>query len=93
MACVSGWYYLEYLSRPICWPGHVRCQNVNLAIVILSNDFAADIRVEKTLLFRSGIHPEALNILKIDAARVEALKAGLRDSGRFPAAANKNGQN
>jgi putative nucleotidyltransferase with HDIG domain len=62
------------------------------AIVNLANDFAADFRAQKSLLFRSGIHPEALNILKLDVAQVEALKAGMKASGRFPDF-SQNGQN
>jgi HD-like signal output (HDOD) protein len=62
------------------------------AIVNLANDFAADYQIQKLALFRSGIHPEALNILKLDAVQIEKLKAGMKASGRFPDFP-KNGQN
>ena len=62
------------------------------AIVNLANDFAADFRIQKAGQFRSGIHPEALNILKLDAAQLENLQAGMKASGRFPDF-SKNGQN
>jgi HD-like signal output (HDOD) protein len=61
------------------------------AIVNLANSFAADYQVQKSALLSFELHPESLNILKIDAMQVEKLKSGMQASGRFPDF-SKNGQ-
>lgn len=54
------------------------------AIVNLADSFADDYQLTASELFNTNIHPESLNILKLDAAGVEKLKVGMKASGRFP---------
>jgi putative nucleotidyltransferase with HDIG domain len=54
------------------------------AIVNLANTFADDYQLQKSDLISRKLHPESLNILKMDAGEVEKLKAGMKTSGKFP---------
>jgi putative nucleotidyltransferase with HDIG domain len=54
------------------------------AIVNLANAFSEDYQPGSLDLFTFEIHPESLNILKIDTAAVQKLQAGLKASGLFP---------
>jgi putative nucleotidyltransferase with HDIG domain len=72
-------------------PSFARSNQRLPAIVNLANAFAGDYRLANAGLFGSQIHPETLNILKLNAEGVEKLKTGLQASGRFPTAA-RNGQ-
>lgn len=73
-------------------PSFARVNRQLPAIVNLANSFAAGYQLTNSALLSFELHPESLNILKIDAARVEQLKAGLKASGRFPDL-SQNGQN
>ena len=73
-------------------PSFARTNNRLPAIVNLANSFAVDYQLTPSALFSFELHPESLNILKIDAAKVDKLKAGMKASGRFPDF-SKNGQN
>jgi putative nucleotidyltransferase with HDIG domain len=68
-------------------PSFARVNQRLPAIVNLANAFSVDYRLAQVGLLGSRIHPETLNILKIDADRVEKLQEGLKLSGRFPTAA------
>lgn len=65
-------------------PSFARINQQLPAIVNLANSFAADYQPTNAELFSFQIHPESLNILKIDAVRVEKLRMGMRTSGLFP---------
>jgi putative nucleotidyltransferase with HDIG domain len=54
------------------------------AIVNLANAFAADYLRTIPDLFSFEIHPETLNILKVDTAQIEKLRQSLKKSGVFP---------
>ena len=65
-------------------PSFARINQQLPAIVNLANSFAADYQPTNAELFSFQIHPESLNILKIDAARVEKLRTEMKTSGLFP---------
>ncbi len=65
-------------------PSFARTNQHLPAIVNIANSFAADIKMSNPDLFSNFIHPESLNILKIDDARVGKLRAALETSGLFP---------
>ena len=54
------------------------------AIVNLANSFAVDYQPNSPELFSFQIHPESLNILKIDEAKVEKLRTAMKTSRLFP---------
>lgn len=54
------------------------------AIVNLANSFSDEFQHGIPDLFSFQIHPETLNILKLDAAKVENLKSKIKASGVFP---------
>ncbi len=58
------------------------------AIINLANYFAEDYQLPNSGLSSSDLHPDALTILKIDAAGVEKLRAGLKTSGRLSSFSN-----
>ena len=64
-------------------PSFARINRSLPAIVNIANSFAAEFKSANPDLFNSFIHPEALNILRIDATRLEKLKASLQESGLF----------
>lgn len=72
-------------------PSFARINQALPAIVNLADAFAGEYRLAQVGLISSQIHPETLNILKLDAERVLKLQEGLRVSGRFPHA-SKTGQ-
>jgi putative nucleotidyltransferase with HDIG domain len=65
-------------------PSFARINQQLPAIVNLANSFADEFQHRNPDLFSFQLHPESLNILKIDAARVETLKAKIKESGVFP---------
>jgi putative nucleotidyltransferase with HDIG domain len=65
-------------------PSFARINQQLPAIVNLANSFAADYQPTNTELFSFQLHPESLNILKIDAATVEKLRTSMKTSGLFP---------
>lgn len=65
-------------------PSFARINQSLPALVNLANYFARDFHPDGARLFSFQMHPESLNILKIDAVKVEHLSAQLRDSGLFP---------
>lgn len=65
-------------------PSFARINQRLPAIVNLANSFAADYQPTNAELFSFQIHPESLNILKIDDAKVEKLRIGMKTSGLFP---------
>jgi putative nucleotidyltransferase with HDIG domain len=65
-------------------PSFARANQELPAIVNLANAFAADYRRSNPELFSFDLHPETLNILKIDAIRVDKLRKDLKNSGVFP---------
>lgn len=65
-------------------PSFARINQQLPAIVNLANSFAVDYQPTNTELFSFQIHPESLNILKLDAVRVEKLRTGMKTSGLFP---------
>ncbi len=54
------------------------------ALVNLANYLAVDYQVSHSALFSFELHPETLNILKLDLAGVDNLKTGLKTSGKMP---------
>ncbi|NOH01726.1 MAG: HDOD domain-containing protein [Chloroflexi bacterium] len=68
------------------YPSFARVNPQLPAVVNIANSFAADYQpVNANLgLFSFQVHPESLNILKLDAAKLEKLKTGMRSSGLFP---------
>jgi putative nucleotidyltransferase with HDIG domain len=54
------------------------------AIVNLANTFADEYQLQKSALISRELHPESLNILKLDSGEVEKLKAAMKASGKFP---------
>ena len=65
-------------------PSFARINQQLPAIVNLANSFAVDYQPTSTELFSFQIHPESLNILKIDEAKVEKLRTSMKASGLFP---------
>jgi putative nucleotidyltransferase with HDIG domain len=65
-------------------PSFARTNQELPAIVNLANAFAADYQRTNPDLFSFELHPETLNILKIDAVQVEKLRQNLKKSGVFP---------
>lgn len=66
-------------------PSFARKNQKLAAIVNLANDFAVDYQVRKGISLRSGIHPEALNILNLNLAQIKDLRTAMQTSGRLPA--------
>jgi len=54
------------------------------AIVNLANTFADEYQLQRPALVSRELHPESLNILKVDAGDVEKLKGEMKASGKFP---------
>ena len=88
-----GGLIAEHWNFPIVLVDAIRCHhapsfartNQQLpAIVNLANSFAQDYQFTESALLSFEIHPESLNILKIDAAEVENLKSKMKNSGKFP---------
>jgi len=65
-------------------PSFARINQRLPALVNLANSFAEDYQLTGSALFSFEIHPESLNVLKIDAAEVEKLRTGMKVSGLFP---------
>ncbi len=65
-------------------PSFARSNQQLPAIINLSNAFADAYQLKESALLSFDIHPETLNILRLDADRIEKLKAGMQASGRFP---------
>jgi HD-like signal output (HDOD) protein len=65
-------------------PSFARTNQRLPAIVNIANSFASELRRSNPDLFSNFIHPESLNILKLDAEKVVRLKEQLRSSGLFP---------
>jgi putative nucleotidyltransferase with HDIG domain len=65
-------------------PSFARTNQQLPAIVNLANNFAADYQHTNPDLFTFELHPETLNILKIDSVQVEKLRKDLKNSGVFP---------
>jgi hypothetical protein len=65
-------------------PSFARINQQLPAIVNLANSFAVDYQPASPDLFSFQLHPESLNILRIDAAKVDQLKSGMKASGLFP---------
>lgn len=64
-------------------PSFARVNQHLPAIVNVANSFAADYQPANPGLFSFQIHPESLNLLKVDAAKLEKLRVGLKTSGLF----------
>jgi len=65
-------------------PSFARINQRLPALVNLANSFAEDYQLTESALLSFDLHPESLNILKIDAAEVEKLRTAMRTSGLFP---------
>ena len=65
-------------------PSFARINRGLPAIVNIANSFAADFQPNNPDLFSFSIHPESLNILRIDSERIEKLRSQLHASGLFP---------
>ena len=65
-------------------PSFARINQKLPAIVNLANSFAVDFQSASPDLFTAQIHPESLNILKMEDTQVETLKNKLKTSGVFP---------
>jgi putative nucleotidyltransferase with HDIG domain len=65
-------------------PSFARANQQLPAIVNLANSFSGDFQQGNLALFSFQLHPESLNILKLDTAKVEHLKARMKASGVFP---------
>ena len=65
-------------------PSFARTNQQLPAIVNLANSFSGEFQQGNPDLFSLQLHPESLNILKIDAAKVETLKTQMKTSGVFP---------
>lgn len=65
-------------------PSFARTNQQLPAIVNVANSFAADYQLTNPELFSFQLHPESLNILKIDALAVEKLRTRIKTSGLFP---------
>jgi putative nucleotidyltransferase with HDIG domain len=65
-------------------PSFARINQRLPALVNLANAFADDYQVEKSALISCEIHPESLNILKLNATDVEKLRLKMKESDVFP---------
>ena len=65
-------------------PAFARTNQCLPAIVNLANSFAGEFQQSNLNLFRFQLHPETLNILKMDASQVEILKNKIKASGVIP---------
>jgi putative nucleotidyltransferase with HDIG domain len=65
-------------------PSFARANQELPAIVNLANAFAADYQRTNPDLFSFDLHPETLNILKVDGMQIEKLRQNLKKSGLFP---------
>jgi putative nucleotidyltransferase with HDIG domain len=65
-------------------PSFARTNQRLPALVNLANSFASDLKRSNPDLFSNFIHPETLNILKLDAEKVEKVRGQLKSSGLFP---------
>jgi putative nucleotidyltransferase with HDIG domain len=65
-------------------PSFARANQQLPAIVNLANSFAAICQPASPDMFNSQIHPESLNILRIDGSKLEELQTQMRSSGLFP---------
>jgi putative nucleotidyltransferase with HDIG domain len=65
-------------------PSFARINQRLPALVNLANYFAGDFQASGAGLFSFQMHPETLNILKIDTLQVEQLREKLGASGLFP---------
>jgi putative nucleotidyltransferase with HDIG domain len=72
-------------------PSFARINQRLPAIVNLANSFVEDYQLAGSALLSFDIHPESLNILKINSADVAALKIKMKNSGVFPTL-SKDGQ-
>jgi putative nucleotidyltransferase with HDIG domain len=72
-------------------PSFARINQRLPAIVNLANSFSADYQLEDSALLSFDIHPESLNILKLNAADIQTLKLKMQNSRVFPTLA-KDGQ-
>lgn len=88
-----GGLIAEHWNFPVVLVDAIRCHhspsfartNPQLpAIVNVANSLAQDYQFTESALLSFEIHPESLNILKIDAAEVEKLKLKMKNSGKFP---------
>jgi putative nucleotidyltransferase with HDIG domain len=69
-------------------PSFARTNQQLPAIVNLANSFSGEFQQGNPDLFSFELHPESLNILKIDAEKVESLKVKMKTSGVFPNSSN-----
>jgi putative nucleotidyltransferase with HDIG domain len=65
-------------------PSFARINQKLPAIVNLANSFAVDYQLTNSAMHSFEVHPESLNVLKIQADDVEKLKNKMKDSGVFP---------
>lgn len=65
-------------------PSFARTNQRLPAIVNLANYLASDYQITENSLSTSQLHPESMNILRIDFLKVEQLRKQLRASGLFP---------
>jgi len=72
-------------------PSFARINQRLPAIVNLANSFSEDYQLTGSALLSFDIHPEALNILKLNVADLQTLKLKMQNSGVFPTLA-KDGQ-
>lgn len=88
-----GGLIAEHWNFPVVLVDAIRCHhspsfartNPQLpAIVNVANSLAQDYQFTESALLSFEIHPESLNILKIDAAEVEKLKLKMKNCGKFP---------
>ncbi len=88
-----GGLIAEHWNFPVVLVDAIRCHhapslartNQRLpAIVNLANSFAEDYQLTESSLLSFEIHPESLNILKLEESDVEKLKIKMKDSGVFP---------
>lgn len=88
-----GGLIAEHWNFPVVLVDAIRCHhapsfartNQQLpAIVNVANSLAQDYQFTESALLSFEIHPESLNILKIDTAEVEKLKLKMKNSGKFP---------
>ena len=81
------WNFPTTLVDAICYhhyPSFAKKNHQLSAIINLANVFVKGYQLENTFSIGNKIHPESMNILKIDIARVEELKIGMMASGRLP---------
>lgn len=65
-------------------PSFARINQRLPALVNVANFLAEDYQYDSSSLCSFQMHPESLNLLKIDIMKVEQLRAQLRSSGLFP---------